>query len=182
MVVRVVRVMRFAWVTGIALALLALVVIGIGIAQVLITAQTHPGGGSSLPSAHTLGSSARLGPTQATATAVRILPVDFSHLPAANHEFVAVSVRLVNVSQVSVTYGVSDFALRDQTGDVLDLEVGGSALIGSAALPTQGAIPPGGSIVGEIVFEAPMSDHATTLLWQPAAASGGSVATWRLVL
>lgn len=182
MVGRVVRVMRFAWIVGIALALLALVVIGIGIAQALATAQTHPGDGGSQPPAHMLGTSARLGPMQATATAVRILPVDLSHLPAANHEFVAVSVRLVNVSQVSVTYGVSDFALRDQAGDMINADVGGSALIGSAALPTQGTIPSGGSIVGEIVFEVPMSDHATTLLWQPAAASGDSVATWRLVL
>lgn len=164
MVGRVVRVMRFAWIVGIALALPALVVIGIGIAQALATAQTHPSDGGSQPSAHMLGTSARLGPIQATATAVRILPIGLGHRPAANHEFVAISIRLVNVNQASVTYSVSDFTLRNQAGDMINADVGGSALIGSAALPTRGTIPSGGSIVGEIVFEAPMSDHATTLL------------------
>ena len=180
MVVRVVRVMRIAWVAGIALALLALVVIGIGIAKVLVTAQPHLGS-SYAPTAHMLGSSARLGPTQATVTAVCILPVDLSHHPAANHEFVAISIRLVNMSQAMVVYGMSDFTLRDRTGAIVKPDVGGSTLIGAAALPNQGAIAPGDRIVGEIVFEVPMSDHATTLLWQPAAPDDGR-AIWQLAL
>ena len=182
MVVRVVRVMRFAWIAGIALALLALVVIGIGIAQVLVTAQTRLGSGNASPSAHMLGTSARLGSMVATVTAVRILPIDLGHRPAANHEFVAISVRLVNVNQVAEDYGVSDFALRDQAGDTVNPDIGGSALIGTAALPNKGTIAPGGGTAGEIVFEVPMSNHAAMLLWQPTAAPDDGTAAWRLVL
>jgi hypothetical protein len=43
MVVRVARVVRLTWMAGIALALLALVVIGIAVAVVLVGARAQPG-------------------------------------------------------------------------------------------------------------------------------------------
>lgn len=181
MVVRVARVVRLTWIASIALALLALVVIGIAVAVVLLPTRAQPGS-ASLPSPHTLGSSARLGPMEATVTAVRILPVDLSHRPAANHEFVAVSVRLVNTSAATIAYGLHDFVLKGRTGDVFNADVGGSILIGAIALPDQGTIPPGGSISGDVVFQTPLSDHAATLVWQPATVTGDDVVTWRLVL
>jgi hypothetical protein len=119
---------------------------------------------------------------EAPVTAVRILPVDLSHRPAANHEFVAVSIRLVNISAATVSYGLHDFTLQDQAGNLVNADVGGSALIGAITPPDQGTIPPGGSIAGDIVFQTPMSDHAATLVWQPAAAVSDGVVTWRLVL
>lgn len=178
MVVRVARVIRVTWIAGLALALLALAAIGIAVAVVLIGAQVQPGASS--PSPHMLGSSVRLGPMEATVTSVRILPVDLSHRPAANHEFVAVSVQLVNTSQSAVPYSISDFVLQDQAGTVFNADVGGSILVGDSALPNQGAIRSRGKIAGQIVFEAPMSDHTATLHWQPGAASGDGEAIWQL--
>lgn len=156
MVVRVARLVRLTWMASIALALLALVVIGFAVAVVLVGARAQPGSASPL-SSHALGSSVRLGPMEATVTAVRILPVDLSHRPAANHVFVAVSVRLVNTSAATVSYGLHDFVLQGQTRDVFNADVGGSILIGAITLPDQGTIPPGGSISGNVVVQPPFA-------------------------
>lgn len=180
MVVRVARVMRVTWIAGLALALLALAVIGIGVAVVLFEARAQPGDAS--PSPRMLGSSVRLGPVEATVTSVRILPVDLSHRPAANHQFVAVSVRLVNTSQSAIPYSINDFVLQDRAENVINADIGGSILIGNDALPGQGSIPSGDKITGDIVFDAPMSDHAATVRWQPGAASSDGEAIWRLIL
>jgi len=181
MVTLVVRVLRLTWVVSIALALVAL--LAVGVAAAVIVGRAPTGAASAISTApHAVGMSARLGSMQTTITSVRIVPTDPSHLPSANAEFIAVSVKMAAIGSATVLYSVNDFAMRDQAGNMFAPDIAGSSLSGVNALPNQGMMQPGRHISGTIVFEAPMSDHTATLLWQPSIVAAKGAASWTLSL
>lgn len=167
------RILRLGWVGGILLTLVAL--IGVGVVIAVVLARPPSGSGTAVPTGTASSTTVRV-----SVTATRILPIDPSHLPPANHEFVAIAVELTDTGSTDVAYSVNDFLLRDQAGNTFDPDPGAASLAGVSALPVQGTLQPGRRRTGELVFEIPMSDHAATLLWQPAAGQAGGNATWLL--
>lgn len=176
-----VRGIRLAWVVVVILAVLALVAIGVATGFALGRAPSG-GASSSSTSILALGTPAQIGSTQATAASVRIVPIDHSHMPSANAEFIAVSMRLANMGNGAAAYSMNDFVVRDQAGNVFEPDPAASSLGGVNAMPTQMMMQPGGRMSGEIVFEMPMSDHAATLIWQPSVSSTGDAASWAITM
>ena len=172
LIVRVLRVGRFG---SAALAMLAVVaLVALGLAIVFTATQASPGSATTHPV-----TTARA-PISVSAPETRILPIDPSHLPASQYEFVAVSVTLSNTSSASADYTVDSFRLRDRTGVTFNPDPGAAYLVGaSSALPLQGTLRPGERRVGNLIFQIPMSDHVVTLLWQPEV---GAAASWTLAI
>lgn len=170
----VVRILRAGWISGVLLAVIALVALSVS----LVFAAVSP----SSRRASALPEEAPSEPVNVLVSRARILPIDPSHLPASQAEFVAIDVQLTNSSSAPSAYNVSDFGLRDQAGVTFSTDPGAAYLIGAAALPVRGALQPGERRAGSLVFQLPMSDHTATLLWQPDAATGSSTASWMLAI
>lgn len=168
-----IRIVRFGWLGGIILTLVA--VAAIGVALVVAVAQPSAAAPATVP--RQLASV-----SVSVTTTAQVLPTDLSHRPASDHEFIAVGVQLTNASARALDYNVSAFVLHDQTGSTFDPDPAGAYLIGSAALPTQGTLQPGTHRSGEIVFEVPMSDDTATLLWQPSGEAAAGADSWVLTI
>lgn len=179
MVTVVARVIRLTWVVSVALALVALIAIGVAVALIIGRAPTGAASTTS-PSPLALGTPAQVGSMRTTATAVRIVPTDPSHLPSANTEFIAVSVQMTDIGSAAVAYSMNDFALRDQAGIMYSPDIAASSLNGVAMMPIQQMMQPGRRMTGSLVFEIPMSDHTATLLWQPSAGGVQGAASWMM--
>lgn len=169
------RILRFGWLGSVALVLVAIMAIGIAVTITLV----HPSAGGATSAPATSGANRVV---EVSVTGTRILPIDPSHLPAPNHEFVAITIELSDTGSTAAAYGLDDFLLRDETGNVFDPDPDGAYLIGASALPLQGSLQPGQRRVGALVFEVLMSDHEATLAWQPAAGPTGGATTWSLAL
>ena len=168
----IVRILRVGWISGSLLAVVAVVALGVAIAL----AATGP----TAKRASALPTNALREPMRVSVTKARILPIDLSHLPAAQQEFVAIDVQLANSGSTSAAYSVDSFRLRDQAGVTFSPDTGAAYLIGAAALPLRGTLQPGERRTGSLVFQLPMSDHTATLLWQPDAATSSATASWTL--
>jgi len=168
----IVRILRVGWIGGILLAVVAVVALGIAI----VLAATGP----TTTRTSALPTNALREPVSVSVTKARILPVDPSHLPATQQEFVAIDVQLANSGSTPADYSVDSFRLRDQAGVTFNPDVGAAYLIGASALPLRGTLQPGERRAGSLVFQFPMSDHTATLLWQPDAATGSATASWTL--
>lgn len=168
----IVRFLRVGWIGGILLAVVALVALGVAIALA-----------ATGPTAKKVGApptNAPIEPIRVSVTKAHILPIDPSHLPATQQEFVAIDVQLANSSSTTADYSVDSFRLRDQAGVTFSPDTGAAYLIGAAALPLRGTLQPGERRTGSLVFQLPMSDHTVTLLWQPDAATSSATASWTL--
>lgn len=169
-----VHILRIGWVSGVLLAVVALAALGVAL---VFAATSQPAGKTSAPSA-----SAPRELITVSLAGARILPIDPSHLPAAQEEFVAVNIRFVNSGAVSSAYSMDSFRLRDLAGVTFSPDTAATYLVGASALPLQGTLQAGERRAGNLVFQIPISDHTATLLWLPDPASDTAVASWPLSL
>lgn len=169
------RILRFGWLGSIILTLVAVAALAVAIAMTVATTK---------PPETTATTVARqpAAVSVSVTTIARVLPTDRSHLPATEHQFIAVSVQLTNAGSQAVDYRVNDFMLRDRGDTTFTPDPAGSSLVGTAALPLHGTLEPGARRSGAIVFQVPMSDHTATLWWQPAADSTGGSTSWTIVI
>jgi hypothetical protein len=174
LIVRNLRILRFGLVSGVSLAAVALVALGVTIAFTAIQPSAR--------SANATPATVLREPVNVSVTGVRILPIDPSHLPASQYEFVAIGVQFANGGSTPAPYGVNSFRVRDQAGVTFSPDTGAAYLIGASALPLQGTLRSGERRAGSLVFQLPMSDHTAALLWLPDAATESAIAMWTLAI
>lgn len=163
-------------------ALIGVGVLVLGTSVLTLALQsTRPQAGQTAPLSS--GASATVDDVQVAVLGARILLVEPSHLPAANHEFVAVQVRLANTGGQGMPYSISDFTLRGLDGTRYQPDPAGAYLVGAAAMPAQGKLGPHVPLSGEIVYQIPMAAHAVVMGYQPGSGpAAGNQIEWTVIV
>lgn len=170
-----VRTLHFGWFAAIILTLVTIVGVAGAVAAMLMRS---PVNGRASPSV----TRDERDSVRVSVSSIRILPLEPSYRPAPEHEYVAVTVRLMNSGSALAEYSTSDFALRDQAGSMFMADPSGAYLIGLSAMPLPGALAPGEARAGDLVFQVPMNDHSAIFLWRPNGDASAGSALWLLVL
>lgn len=97
--------------------------------------------------------------------------------PSAGHIFVVVQLAMKNYSTQEYDYSPSDFMVMDTSGNLMD--EGYHSFVQHRL--DIGTLAPGGTVIGEVVFEVPTDKlSGLKLAWRPTYDSPKSKYTWEL--
>jgi hypothetical protein len=117
-------------------------------------------------------------------TLVSVTPIDGDDLaqPKAGNEFIVVTVKIVNKSSNETDYNPFDFHVKSGSGNITDEEIITPSTYTANNELHAGTLASGGSVTGDIIFQAPKGDHAAELTWQPSFFGSKSDNVWLLGL
>src|SRR6266516_1452720 len=101
-----------------------------------------------------------------TLVSVKVLASDEFNKPSQGNEFIVVHVKIVNGSDSEQSYTPFDFHVKSGSGNITD-ETFTSTYTANNQLQS-GKLSTGGSVEGDIIFQAPKGDHKAELTWQPS--------------
>jgi hypothetical protein len=147
--------------------------------------------GSNSSSNGSNGTAAKVGQTITAATinvgctlvSVNPLTPDSFEPPKAGHEFIYVHVKLTNKDSSEENYDEFDFRIMDGNGNITNMDLAPTSYTANNELRV-GKLAPGGSVEGDIIFQAPVGDHKARLLWTPSyfGSSSSTQYMWNLGL
>jgi hypothetical protein len=117
-----------------------------------------------------------------TLMSVKPLQGDEFTQPKSGNEFVVVHVKIVNKSGSEADYNPFDFHIKTGTGNITDEEFAAPSTYTSNNELQSGKLADGGKVEGDIIFQAPIGDHAAALTWQPSFFGNEGDNAWNLGL
>lgn len=151
-----------------------------------ITSSNSSSPSSSSSSSSTSGQIAKVGQTitisdvAATLVSVKTLTADEYNKPKPGNEFIVVYIKMVNNSSIEQSYNPFDFHVKSGSGNITD-ETFTSTYTGNNQLQS-GKLSTGGTVEGDIIFQAPKGDHKAELTWQPSFFGNAGDNGWYLGL
>jgi hypothetical protein len=121
--------------------------------------------------------------TGMTCTLVSVNPLASGELeqPKAGHEFIYVHVKLTNNGSSDADYNTFEFHIMDGNGNITDMGLPPESYTANNEL-LGGKLAPGGSVEGDIIFQAPIGDHNARLTWAPTYFGSSTRYMWNLGL
>jgi hypothetical protein len=101
--------------------------------------------------------------------------------PKAGHEFIYVHVKLTNNGSSDADYNTFEFHIMDGNGNITDMGLPPESYTANNEL-LGGKLAPGGSVEGDIIFQAPIGDHNARLTWAPTYFGSSTRYMWNLGL
>lgn len=151
------------------------------------TSGSNGGSGGSAPTA-TASGPAKVGDTitvdSVSCTLVSVKPIagdDFTQ-PKAGNEFIVVHVKIVNKSSSEFNYNPFDFHVKSGSGNITDEEAVPPSTYTANNELNAGTLAAGGSVEGDIIFQATKGDHKAQLTWSPSVFSDKTSNAWNLGL
>jgi hypothetical protein len=117
-----------------------------------------------------------------TFISVRRIAGDTYTQPSPGNEFIVVHVRLVNHSGSEVQYNPFDFHIESGSGNITDHEAVAPSTYTANNELHAGALAPGGTVTGDLIFQAKVGDHHAKLTWQPDFFGNDTDNAWLLGL
>lgn len=117
-----------------------------------------------------------------TLMSVKVIQGDEFDQPKAGNEFIVVHVKIVNNSSSEFAYNVYDFHVKTGSGNVTDPEAVPPSTYTANNTLDSGNLTSGGKVEGDIVIQAPKSDHKAELTWAPSIFSSDTDNVWSLGL
>lgn len=150
------------------------------------TTGTITSGSTSSSSSNSSSQTAKVGQTitisgvATTLVSVKTLGADEFNKPSPGNEFIVVHVKIVNGSDSEQSYNPFDFHVKSGSGNITD-ETFASTYTANNQLQS-GKLSAGGSVEGDIIFQAPKGDHKAELTWQPSFFGNAGDNGWYLGL
>jgi len=116
-----------------------------------------------------------------TLVSVKPLTPDEFDQPKAGHEFIYVHVKITNKGSSEQDYDSYDFHIMDGNGNITDSDLAPESYTANNQLRL-GKLASGGSVEGDIIFQAPIGDHKARLTWSPSYLDSSTQYMWNLGL
>jgi hypothetical protein len=117
---------------------------------------------------------------QCTLTAVTALAGDDINTPKAGYQYIMVHVTMKNASGNQVDYNPFDFHVKSSKGNVTDADFAQPQSYTGNNILNSGRLDPGGSVDGDIIFQAPVGDKGAELTWSASIFSSNTQYGWKL--
>lgn len=102
--------------------------------------------------------------------------------PKPGDTFIVVHVKMANNSSSDFNYHSTDFQIISGSGNVTyNIPIPLSTYTANNAIEF-GALVPGGSFQGDLIFEVAIGDHKAELSWQPNTSGNATQNVWNLGL
>ena len=93
-----------------------------------------------------------------------------------------VHVKIVNQTNQDYHYALGDFNIISGTGNATEPTVISPSTYNGTRLELLAALVPGGSVTGDLIFEAQQGDHKAELSWEPNFFGNTTDNVWELGL
>lgn len=115
-----------------------------------------------------------------TLVSVKVLAPDEFNKPKSGYQYIVVHITMKNGSTGQVSYNPLDFHIKSSTGNVTetDFTTPGSYTANNAL--DSGNLDPGGSVSGDIIFQAPIGDAKAELTWAASIFANNTAYGWVL--
>jgi Domain of unknown function (DUF4352) len=117
-----------------------------------------------------------------TLTSVKTLAGDEISKPKPGNEFIVVHIKMVNNGSDEQSYNPFDFHVKSGSGNITDEEIVGPSSYTANNQLQSGKLSAGGTVEGDIIFQAPKGDHKAELTWQPSFFGNSGDNGWYLGL
>jgi len=117
-----------------------------------------------------------------TLISVKIIPDDGAGWLKAGDEWVVVHVKIVNQTSQDYGYGQGDFTIINGTGNATGTTVISPSTYNGTQIGIGAVLVPGGSVTGDLIFEAEMGDHRAEMSWRPNFVGNVTDNVWELGL
>ena len=116
-----------------------------------------------------------------TLVSVKPLTPDEFNQPKAGHEFIYVHIKITNKGSSEQDYDQFDFHIMDGNGNITDSDFS-TPKVTQQIMNYAGKLAAGGSVEGDIIFQAPIGDHKARLTWSPSYLDSSTQYMWNLGL
>jgi Domain of unknown function (DUF4352) len=115
-----------------------------------------------------------------TLVSVKALAPDEFNKPKAGYQYIVVHITMKNGSTGQVSYNPFDFHIKSATGNVTDADFSTPSSYTANNALDAGNLDPGGSVNGDIIFQAPIGDAKAELTWASSIFASNTAYGWVL--
>lgn len=147
-------------------------------ASTTISTSTTP-----IPSGNTIanvGQAITVDEVSCTLVSVKVLAPDEFNKPKAGYQFIVVHITMKNGSTGQVSYNPFDFHIKSATGNVTDADFSTPGSYTANNTLNAGNLDPGGTVNGDIIFQAPLGDTKAELTWASSIFANNTAYGWVL--
>lgn len=129
-----------------------------------------------------IGQAITLNGVSCTLFSVKTLSPDPVNSLQPGNEYIVVHVKLNNTSQSEQDYDPFEFHVRSGNGNITNEEIITPRSYTANNELNSGKLSAGGTVEGDIIFQAPKGDHKAELTWQPSFFGNAGDNGWYLGL
>ena len=147
-----------------------------------ITSSNGSSSSSSTGQIAKIGQTITISDVATTLVSVKVIAGDEISKPKPGNEFIVVHIKMVNNGSSEQDYNPFDFHVKSGTGNITDEEIAVPSSYTANNQLQNGKLSAGGSVEGDIIFQAPKGDHKAELTWQPSFFGNSGDNGWYLGL